>query len=73
MKLVVSFFSELEEVALKRSNGALKNILNVLDWVQLTEEEKVKLRKIIVDEINGMRRDYLDYFKRTRDAQKNSV
>jgi hypothetical protein len=67
-KFIVSFLSELETLALNRTNGAIKNILNVLDWVDLPKDQKVKLRKIIVDEINGMRRDFIDYFKRTRDG-----
>ena len=69
MRFVVSFLDELDELALKRSNNALKNILNVLDWVQLEDIDKIKLRKIIVDEVNEMRRDYLDYFKRARNGK----
>ena len=67
-KLVVSFLSELEEATSQRTNGAIKNILNVLDWVDLPQEDKIKLRKIILDEVNGLNKDLLDYFKRTRNG-----
>lgn len=65
MKLIVTFMDELEEASLRRSNTSLKNILNVLDWTNLSNGDKVRLRKVIVDEINEMRRDLLIYFKNT--------
>lgn len=67
MKLVVSFFSPLEDIALKRTNLAIKNVLNALDVSSLRAEDRDLLRKIILDEINGVRNDLLDYFKKTRE------
>jgi hypothetical protein len=67
LKLVVSFFSPLEDIALKRTNLAIKNVLNALDVSSLRAEDRDLLRKIILDEINGVRNDLLDYFKKTRE------
>jgi hypothetical protein len=61
-QLHVEFFSPLEELAHKRTNQAIKNILNILDFANLQNGDKAKLRKIILDEVNGMRADFLEYF-----------
>lgn len=67
-KLTITFYGPLEEVSLKRTNQSIKNILNVLDFVSLSDGDKSKLRKIILDEINSMRVDMLDYFNRVQDG-----
>ena len=58
----VTFYSPLEELAVKRTNQAIKNILNVLDFADLENGDRSKLRKIVLDEINSMRSDFLTYF-----------
>lgn len=68
-KFIVSFYSDLEELAVLRTNTAIKNILNVMDFADLTQEERSKLRKVILDEVNGMRKDMLDYFKKSRNGE----
>ena len=67
-QFIVTFSSELEQLAAQRTNGALKNILNVLDWADLPHEDKTKLRKIILDEVNGLTKDMIEYFKKTQNG-----
>lgn len=64
----VEFYGPLEELAHKRTNQAIKNILNILDFAGLENGNKSKLRKIILDEVNGMRNDLLDYFEKVHDG-----
>lgn len=40
-----------------------------MDFADLTQEERSKLRKVILDEVNGMRKDMLDYFKKSRNGE----
>lgn len=63
MKLIVEFYSELEELSVKRTNLAIRSVLNVLDVAQMDEETKSKMRKVVIDEINGLKRELLEYFK----------
>lgn len=67
MKLVVSFYEPLDEISLRRTNTAIKNILNVLDVAGLNSQDRETIRKVILDEINGMRTDMISYFKKTRE------
>lgn len=71
--LHVTFYSPLEELALKRTNQAIKNILNILDFANLENGDRAKLRKIVLDEINSMRSDFIMYFDNLygeKDAKK---
>lgn len=65
MKFVVEFYSPLEELTIRRTNQGLKKVLAVLDMANLHSEDKAKIRKVIVDELNEMRRDFVEYFKNT--------
>jgi hypothetical protein len=65
VKFVVEFYSPLEELTIRRTNQGLKKVLAVLDMANLHSEDKAKIRKVIVDELNEMRRDFVEYFKNT--------
>jgi hypothetical protein len=71
VKFVVEFYSPLEELSVKRTNQGLKKVLDILDVANLQNGDRAKIRKIIVDEFNEMRRDFLEYFKNTSEEQEN--
>jgi len=70
-KFIVSFYSDLESLAIKRTNSAIAKVLSHLDWVHLDIEEKTKLRKVIIDEVNEMKRDFLEYFRNVSNGKED--
>ena len=67
-KLIVEFYSDLDEIAIKRANVAIRGILNALDIADIDDCTRSKIRKIVIDEVNGLKRELLEYFKRTKDG-----